>query len=63
MVFRYWKHQIHFIANLDLPTPPAGADIYAKVSSSDDTADYLNNKLLVGNFMTKTVLNPGLNEK
>jgi len=51
------------IANLDIPTPPSGSDIYAKVSSSDDTADYLNNKLLVGNFMTKTVLNPGLNEK
>lgn len=51
------------IANLDLPTPPAGSDVYAKVSSTDTTSDYLDNKLLAGTYMSKTVLNPGFNEK
>lgn len=49
--------------NLVIPNPPAGSDIYAKVSSSDNASDYLSNKLTVGQFMTSTVLNPGANEK
>lgn len=45
-------------------TPPApGSDVYAKVSVTDTTADYLNDKLLVTNLLTKTVINPGTNEK
>lgn len=40
-----------------------GNDVYAKISSSDTTADYLDDKLLVSSFLTKTILNAGTNEK
>ncbi len=49
--------------NLVIPSPTPGSDVYAKVSSSDDASDYLINKVVVGNFMTSTVLNPGANER
>lgn len=51
------------IKDLVLVTPNPGNDVFAKVTSSDNVTDYLDNKLLAGTFMTKVVLNPGANEK
>lgn len=48
---------------LTLAPSPSGSDIYAKVSATDNTSDYLNNKLQAGTFLSKTVINPGVNEK
>lgn len=45
-------------------TPPApGSDVYAKVTITDTTADYLDGKILAGSFLAKTILSPGANEK
>lgn len=46
---------------VDPPTP--GADIFAKVSSTDTTSSYLDSKFLGSTFITKAVVNPGANEK
>jgi len=44
-------------------TPPS-PDIYAKVSSADSTASYLNSKIVVsGSGISKSILNPGANEQ
>lgn len=51
------------IATLEVDPPPGSTDIYAKVSSSDTTSDYLNNKIVTGAFLSKTVLNPAGNEQ
>ena len=40
-----------------------GPDIFSKVTSSDTTTGYLNSKLAVGTYLTKTILNPGANEQ
>lgn len=50
------------IKNLVLPSP-SSADIYSKVSATDTTSNYLTNKLVVGTFLTKTILNPAANEQ
>lgn len=52
-----------FFSSFQIPSPSPGSDIYSKVSSTDNTSDYLNQKIQIGRFLTKTVLNPGLNEK
>lgn len=51
------------INGLTIDDPAPGADVYAKVSSTDDTTDYLTNKLLVTSQLSKVILNPGDNEK
>lgn len=51
------------INNLEIPSPIPGSDVFAKVSSSDTTTDYLNNKIVVGQFLTKTTINPAGNEQ
>jgi len=38
-------------------------DVNVKVSPGDTTTDYLTNKLSVGSYIQKTILNPGGNEK
>lgn len=42
---------------------PAGVDTNVKVSASDTTTNYLNNKLVGGTYTTKTILNPAGNEQ
>ncbi len=44
------------------PGDPA-ADIYTKVSAGDTTSNYLSSKLVVGAYLTSTILNPGGNEQ
>lgn len=51
------------IDNLVIGIPPSGDDKFAKISSTDTIADYLNNKLLVQSPIVKTVINVGANEK
>jgi len=40
----------------------AALDEKAKVSAADTTTDFLNNKIVVGTGISKTILNPGANE-
>lgn len=42
--------------------PAPSADIYAKVSATDTTTDYLNSKIVAGTGISKVILNPGANE-
>lgn len=51
------------INDLTVDPPSPGADIFAKVSSTDTTASYLDSKLLGSTYITKAVVNPGSNEK
>lgn len=41
----------------------AGSDVNVKISATDTTTDFLNEKILVGTYVSKTVLSPGGNEK
>lgn len=51
------------IDNIVIGIPPSGNDNFAKVSSTDTTTDYLNQKLLVQSPLVKTVINLSSNEK
>lgn len=51
------------IKNLEIPTPEPGADKFVKATSADTTADYLNSKISVGQFLSKSIVTPGGNEK
>ena len=44
-------------------TVPADQDIKAKVSAADTTTDYLDSKVAVAGGLTKSILNPGVNEQ
>lgn len=39
------------------------SDKYVRISSNDTTSNYLASKLIVGNYLTTTVINPGANEQ
>jgi hypothetical protein len=41
----------------------AAADVYAKVSATDTTTDYLTNKFNNGTYVQKTIISPAGNEK
>lgn len=47
----------------DVVIEGSGNDVLAKVSSDDTTANYLESKVVAGNNVTITVLNPGGNEQ
>lgn len=48
---------------LTIDPPAPGSDKYVKVSATDTTANYLSSKLVVGSFLTSTVLNASSNEQ
>lgn len=50
-------------AALTITPPDPGSDKYVKVSVTDTTANYLTNKLVVGSFLTKTIVNASANEQ
>lgn len=50
------------INSLEIPSPVPGSDVYTKVSGSDTTSGYLNNKISNGQFLTKNIINPSGNE-
>ena len=49
--------------NLTVSPPDAGADIYARISSGDTTSNYLASKIVVGAYLTSTILNASGNEQ
>lgn len=51
------------INNLTITPPSPGSDVYVKATSADTTANYLSSKLIVGAFLTKTIVNPSGNEQ
>lgn len=51
------------INDLTVDPPSPGADIFAKVSSTDTTASYLSNKFVGSTHINMAVINPGANEK
>lgn len=51
------------VDNLVVGIPPSGNDKFVKITATDTSADYLNNKLIVLAPLVKTVLAAGSNEK
>lgn len=51
------------ICALTIDVPDPADDKYVKITSADTTANYLASKLVVGSYLTSTILNPGANEQ
>lgn len=48
---------------LTITPPEPGSDVFVKASVTDTTSNYLTNKLVVGSFLTKTLVNASGNEQ
>lgn len=58
----HFKSSVQSDVSLSALATAAGTDEKTKTSLLDTTAGYLNDKIVVGSGLTKTILNPGANE-